>query len=262
MKKWLLLSILLLSPLVNAEIRTQEVVYNDGETTLRGFIAWDAAMERPRPGILVVHEWWGLNDYARERARMLAELGYTAMAIDMFGDGKSTDHPQEAQAFVQALESRRGLAEQRFRAAKAVLTQHPSVAAEQIGAIGYCFGGGLVLEMARLGADLDAVVSFHGTLATENPAQEGDVRARILVLNGEEDPMVPAQSIVAFKQEMDAAGVDYQFINYPGATHGFTNPAADSVGKRYRMPLAYDAQADAQSWQAMREFLAETFRSP
>lgn len=262
MKKWLLLSILLLSPLVNAEIRTQEVVYNDGETTLRGFIAWDAAMERPRPGILVVHEWWGLNDYARERARMLAELGYTAMAIDMFGDGKSTDHPQEAQAFVQALESRRGLAEQRFRAAKAVLTQHPSVAAEQIGAIGYCFGGGLVLEMARLGADLDAVVSFHGTLATENPAQEGDVRARILVLNGEEDPMVPAQSIVAFKQEMDAAVVDYQFINYPGATHGFTNPAADSVGKRYRMPLAYDAQADAQSWQAMREFLAETFRSP
>lgn len=193
---------------------------------------------------------------------MLAELGYTAMAIDMFGDGKSTDHPQEAQAFVQALESRRGLAEQRFRAAKAVLTQHPSVAAEQIGAIGYCFGGGLVLEMARLGADLDAVVSFHGTLATENPAQEGDVRARILVLNGEEDPMVPAQSIVAFKQEMDAAGVDYQFINYPGATHGFTNPAADSVGKRYRMPLAYDAQADAQSWQAMGEFLAETFRSP
>jgi dienelactone hydrolase len=243
-----------------AAVQGQEVVYASGDTQLHGYLATDTASTAKRPGILVVHEWWGHNEYARQRARMLAGLGYTALAVDMYGAGQQANHPQEAGQFAGALRQNLPLARERFSAAMEALRQHPTVDAQRIAAIGYCFGGSVVLEMARAGLDLAAVASFHGGLETANPARPGEVRARVLVLNGADDPMIPAEQLAAFRQEMTAAGVDYQLINYPGAKHSFTNPQADLYGEKFKLPLAYDAEADRQSWQALREFLADTFR--
>lgn len=247
-------------PAAHAAVTGYEVHYGAGNTLLKGYIAYDSGIAARRPGVLVVHEWWGLNDYARERARMLAKLGYTALAVDMYGDGKTADHPSEAGAFAGAVRQNLPLAKERFEAALAVLRQHPTVNPDQMAAIGYCFGGGVVLAMARAGVDIDGVASFHGSLATDKPAQPGTVKARVIVFNGADDPMVKAEEIAAFKAEMGAAGVNYSFINYPGVTHSFTNPDADAFGKKFNLPLAYDAQADADSWQKLQEFFAELFR--
>lgn len=176
--------------------------------------------------MLVVHEWWGLNDYAKQRAKMLAELGYTALAVDMYGDGKFSEHAAEASAFMASVVERAGVSEQRFAAAEAFLKRQPSVDPGKIAAIGYCFGGATVLNMARQGADLAAVVSFHGNLVSKTPAQAGKVNAKILILNGAADEFVTADSIAAFETEMTKAGADYRFVNYPGVRHGFTNPDA------------------------------------
>jgi dienelactone hydrolase len=148
---------------------------------------------------------------------------------------------------------------ERFLAARALLAGNPHVNPDHIGAIGYCFGGGVVLEMARRGLDLPGVVSFHGSLGTDSPAEKGDILARILVLNGADDPFVPPEQIKAFKAEMDKAGADYRLISYPGAVHAFTNPQADSFGKRFDMPLAYNAEADRQSWAEMQRFFTRIF---
>jgi dienelactone hydrolase len=207
----------------------------------------------------VVHEWWGHNDYVRERARMLAQLGYTALALDMYGDGKQADHPDDAGKFSSEVRANMPQAEQRFRAALAVLRNHSTVDGERVAAIGYCFGGGVVLEMARRGVDLMGVVSFHGSLGTDRPAEKGDIHARILVLNGADDPFVPPEQSKAFRAEMNKAGADYRFIDYPGAVHSFTNPQADSFGKRFDMPLAYNAEADRQSWAEMQRFFSKLF---
>jgi dienelactone hydrolase len=241
-------------------IQTREVEYPAGETTMKGYLAYDDAMTGESPGVLVVHEWWGLNDYARKRAEMLADLGYTAMAVDMYGEGKTAEHPDTAAKFSNMLRENQDLAVMRFRAALNVLQTHPTVDKAKIAAIGYCFGGGVVLHMARAGLDLDGVVSFHGSLATENPAEPGTVKARVLVLNGAADTFVTEEQIEAFKKEMEQAGVDYLFINYPGVKHSFTNPDADQYGQRFDLPLAYDPEADRQSWQAMQDFLAEIFQ--
>ncbi|NNG12627.1 MAG: dienelactone hydrolase family protein [Halobacteria archaeon] len=238
----------------------EEVSYQAGDTTLKGYIAYDAAVEGRRPGILVVHEWWGHNDYARKRAERLAALGYTALAVDMYGEGKTADHPDDAGKFAGAIRQNLPLMQSRFEAAREFLTRHPTVDPESNAAIGYCFGGGVVLEMARQGLDLDAVVSFHGSLGGGTRAEAGKVKARILVANGADDPFVSAEQISAFKAEMDAAGADYTFINYPGARHSFTNPDADRFGESFDLPLAYDAAADADSWRAMLELFAATFR--
>jgi dienelactone hydrolase len=179
-----------------------------------------------------VHEWWGHNDYVRKRAEMLAKLGYTAFALDMFGSGKQADHPERAAEFVQAVMGNLPAAEKRFLAARDLLSEHETVDGNQIAALGYCFGGGTVLHMARQGADLRAVISYHGTLATKTPAQPGDVRAKVLVFNGADDPMVPPEQVAAFEQEMAEAGVEYRIYNYKDAKHSFTNPAADRVGER------------------------------
>jgi len=242
-----------------AAIQTREVEYTDGETVMKGLIAYDDAVSGKRPGILVVHEWWGLNDYARKRARMLAELGYTALAVDMYGNGKIAKHPDDAGKFSGELMANLPLAKKRFMAALELLKKEPTVDPDKIGAIGYCFGGGVVLAMARAGVDLKGVVTFHGILATNTPAKPGVVKAKILVNNGADDPFIKAEDIEAFKKEMDAAGVDYTFINYPGAVHSFTNPDADRFGKEFNLPLAYNREADEKSWQAMREFFNEIF---
>jgi dienelactone hydrolase len=242
-----------------AAVRGEPVEYKADGTVLKGYLAWDDAVKGKRPGVLVVHEWWGHNEYARTRARQLAELGYTALAVDMYGEGKTADHPQTAGQFSSEVRKNLPLAKKRFEAAAAVLRRHPTVDPKRIAAIGYCFGGAIVLEMARQGVDLKGVVSFHGALNTEHPARPGQVKAKVLVLNGADDPMIKPEAIEAFKKEMDAAGVDYRFVNYPGAKHSFTNPQATEFGKKFNLPLEYHPEADRESWTQMQAFLKEVF---
>ena len=243
-----------------AEIVGKAVEYRAGDTVLKGFLAFDSAIEGKRPAILVVHEWWGHNEYARKRARMLAALGYTAFAVDMYGNGKQALHPDEAGKFASALQRDWPTTQARFKAGIEVLSNHPSVDKGKIGAIGYCMGGGIVLEMARRGIKLDGVVSFHGSLSTSSPAEAGQLKAKILVLNGAEDPFVKAEDIAAFKNEMNIAKADYSFISYAGAKHSFTNSEANKLGEKFDLPLAYNEQADQQSWQEMTKFFANLFK--
>lgn len=243
-----------------AEIKGTEVSYSEGGTTFKGYIATDTNKKGKRPGILVVHEWWGHNDYARKRARMLAGLGYTALAVDMYGDGKQASHPEDAKKFSSAVFQNMPSAKARFLAAVDVLKSQPTVDGEKIAAIGYCFGGGVVLAMARMGVDLDGVASFHGSLKTPSPARKGDIKGKILVLNGAADPFTKPEDISNFKKEMTDAGVDFKFVNYPDARHAFTNPEADNYGKKFNLPLAYNEVADRQSWAEMQNFFKEIFK--
>jgi dienelactone hydrolase len=243
----------------NSDLVEQDVEYISEGTILKGFLAYDKKIEGKRPGVLIVHEWWGLNDYARKRARMLAELGYTALALDMYGDGKTANHPEDAQKFAGAIFSDIITGEERFLAAYNFLKNQETVDPDKIAAVGYCFGGAVVLHMARIGMDLKAVASFHGGVQAITPAQEGQVKAFILVCNGTDDPFTTPEQIEDFKKEMDSAKVDYEFINYEGAVHSFTSPAADSLGKKFNMPLAYNEKADKESWQEMQKVFNKVF---
>ena len=255
-----LLAVLLIPAALQAEIITQEFSYSDGDTNMIGYLASDTSVKGEQPGIIVVHEWWGHNEYAKRRARMLAGLGYRAIALDMYGNGKNASHPKDAGMFSGEVKKNMAVAEKRFMAAYKYLQNQKNVAKDKISAIGYCFGGGIVLEMARRGVDLDGVVSFHGSLGTKDAAKKGKVKAKVLVLNGAADPFVKAESIAAFKKEMKAAKVDYKFVNYPGAKHAFTNPGADEFGAKFKIPLAYNANADKKSWQEMKRFLSEMYK--
>lgn len=260
-RNWTLGLILALPGTVIAEIQTREIPYEAADgTRLVGYYAYDDSLKGKRPGVIVVHEWWGLNDYARSRARDLAKLGYAALAIDMYGEGKHTMHAGEATAMMQAATRESGVAQARAKAGLTLLKRQPEVNPAQIAAIGYCFGGKVVLDMARQGMDLDGVVSFHGTLSTTTPAEKGKVKAKVLVLNGEDDSFISAKDIQQFKQEMEAAGVDYTVVNYPDAKHGFTNPGADRLARENTIDLAYNAQADAASWRKMQQFLQSLFQ--
>ncbi len=236
------------------------VEYSAQGVVMKGYLAYEEAVKGKRPGVLVVHEWWGLNDYARKRAIMLAELGYTALAVDMYGDGKQAMHPDDAKKFSSELMKNFDDAKARFTAAVEFLKQQPSVDPTRIAAIGYCMGGGVVLNMARQGVDLKGVASFHGSLVPVKPAQPGSVKAKVLVLHGGDDKFIPPEQIEAFKQEMKSAGVGFQFISYPGAVHSFTNPEADELGKKYNMPIAYNADADKKSWDELKKFLIAIFK--
>lgn len=209
----------------------------------------------PKAGVIVVHEWWGLNDYARSRARQLADEGYAAIAVDMYGHGKVAEHPQDATAFMNAALAEPDKMDARFNAAKAELLALKNV--DKVFAIGYCFGGAVVLNQARMGNDLAGVASFHGALATQHPAQKGAVKARVLVATGGADPMVPPQQVGDLVTEMGAAGVDLTLMSFPGVLHSFTNPAATAKGQATGMPVAYDKEADEQSWAALLRFLRE-----
>jgi dienelactone hydrolase len=243
------------------KIQGKTVEYSAQGVVMKGYLAYDENIKGQRPGVLVVHEWWGLNDYARKRARMLAELGYTAIAVDMYGDGKVAIHPDDAGKFSSELMKNFDVAKARFMAAMDFLKQQATVDPTRIAAIGYCFGGGVVLNMARQDVDLKGVASFHGGLDAIKPAQPGSVKAKILVLNGGADKFITPEQIEAFKEEMKAAGIDFQFISYPGAVHSFTNPEADALGKKYNMPIAYNAQADNKSWDELKKFLKMIFKS-
>jgi dienelactone hydrolase len=236
-----------------AAVKVEELTYKQGDTSLHGYVYYDDASDSERPGVLVVHEWWGLNDYAKERAKMLAELGYVAMALDMYGEGKTTEHPQTAGEWAGAVTDELGKA--RFTAAYELLRKHKLTADGKIAAIGYCFGGGVVLRAARAGIDLRGVVSFHGSLPTE--AVEPDtIKAKILVCHGAEDPFTSAEQVQKFQQSLTDAGADWQLIIYGGARHSFTSKQADTRG----IPaLQYNASADRRSWAAMRMFFEEIF---
>lgn len=251
-----------LSSAANATIVLTEVGYKDGDTVLKGYLAYDDARKGRRPALLVVHEWWGISKHVRDRAKELAASGYTALAVDMYGDGKVGEDPKTAGELAGAVRKAPAVMRSRFNAGRAFLASHATVDPKRIGAIGYSFGGTVVLEMARRGGDLVGVASFYGNLVPSTPASPGNVRAKVLVLNGADDPLVKPESIDAFKKEMDAAKADYRFINYPGVVHSFSNPESTEKGKRFNMPLAYNAEVDRQSDAEMLKFFAGLFGKP
>lgn len=249
--------VLVIAASIRAEVKTEPVEYKQGDTTLKGMIAYDDATKDKRPGVIVVHEWWGLTEHPKNKAIELTKLGYVTFAIDMFGDGKTTEDPKQAGEWAGAIKKDRETAKARFMAAMDVLRKNERVDAQKIGAIGFCFGGTVVLEAARHGAPLAGVVSFHGALETQNPAASGAVKAHILICHGADDPMVTPDHLIAFAQEMGNANVDYQINVYSDAVHAFTNPKADS----FKIPgIAYNEKADKRSWEAMKDFFAEVFK--
>jgi dienelactone hydrolase len=233
------------------------IEYRQGDATLEGYLAWDDAIEGRRPGVLVVHEWTGLGDYVEARARQLAEMGYVAFAADVYGKGVRPKTPQEAGRQAGIYKKDRLLMRARTQAGLEALRREPTCDPKRVAAIGYCFGGTCVLELARSGAELAGVVSFHGGLDTPNPADAKNIKCKVLVLHGGDDPHVPRKDVEAFEDEMRAAGVDWQLVVYGGAVHAFTNPAAGNDKSR---GAAYNAAADRRSWEAMKALFAEIFQ--
>ncbi|MEM6828873.1 MAG: dienelactone hydrolase family protein [Bacteroidota bacterium] len=236
-----------------------DITYAADTIEMKGYFSYDANNTTKRPGVLVIHEWWGHNEYSRERADMLAELGYIALAVDMYGDGKVAEHPEDAGKFAGMVMSNLEVAKSKFESALATLKNHPNVDKEKIGAIGYCFGGSVALSMANAGYDLDAVAAFHSGLGLPVMPDSGAVKAKILVANGADDPFIPEQQALDFKAAMDKAGADYKYVSYEGAVHAFTSKKADDLGEKFKLPLAYDAVADSASWEEMKILFATAF---
>ena len=243
----------------HAEIKTRAIDYKAGDTDLQGYLAYDDAATGKRPAVMIIHEWWGLTDYPKHRAEQLAKLGYVAFAADVYGKGVTTDDPKRAQELMQQTTGDREALKQRLMAARDVLLQQPNVDGSKVAVMGYCMGGAIALEMARAGADVAGVVSFHGVLATQHPAQPGRIKAKVLVCHGAADPFVPPKDLGDFAKEMDAAGADWQVNVYSHAKHAFTNPKAD---EHKIEGISYNAEADRRSWEAMKAFFAEIFGNP
>jgi dienelactone hydrolase len=249
--------LLLLASNAEAALKTEQIEYRHGGTVLQGYLAYDTAFKGKRPGVLLVHEWWGQNSYVRKRAEQLARLGYVAFALDMFGKGVIAKTPEEAAELVTPLKKDRTLLRARAQAGLAVLVNNHWTDPRRVAAIGYCFGGMTVLELARGGADLAGVVSFHGNLDTPNPADARNIKGKVLVLHGADDPFVPAEQLVNFEEEMRKGGVDWQLHKYGGAVHSFTNPEVDAYNLK---GAAYNKKADLRSWEAMKLFYREIFK--
>jgi len=241
-----------------ATVIATEVGFKDGDAQLTGLLAYDDAVKGKRPGVLLVHEFWGLTQHTRDYARELAAKGYTALAVDMYGNvGETRD---AAAGLMKGLMSKPDVVRARFEGWRKVLASQPTVDPRRIAAIGFSMGGRIVLDQARAGNELAAVASFYGSLETPTPARAGKVKSRVLVLNAEGDPFVKAESIGAFKSEMDAARVKYRYVSYP-ARHAFSNPEATANGQKFGMPIAYDAEVDRKSREELLRFLAEAFGS-
>ena len=240
-----------------ATVRTEIIEYKEGDTTLEGLLAYDDAKSGQRPGVLVVHQWKGLGSYEKRRAEMLAKLGYTVFAVDIYGKGVRADNPKDAAALAGKYKSDRALLRARVAAGLAVLQRQPLTDAGRVAAIGYCFGGTTVLELARSGADLVGVVSFHGGLSTPTPEDAKKIKARVVALHGADDPFVPPAEVAAFEEEMRKGGADWQLIAYGGAVHSFTDAGA---GKDNAKGAAYNEKADRRSWEAMKTFFNEVFQ--
>ena len=244
------------SPENGVLMKTEDLIYRDGALDLNGFVAYDDTRTGRRPGVLVVHEAWGFGEHAMERAKKLADLGYVALAADLYGGRKFATGIDDLRKLVSEMMTNRQKLRTRARAALTALAGVPQVDTTRLGAIGFCFGGTTVLELARDSADLRGVVSFHGGLETTMPAKPGEVKAKVLVCTGAEDPIVPQEHVNGFQEEMRKAGADWQVITYGNAGHSFTNPAADgSIGPH----MIYHAPTDQRSWAAMQSFLAESF---
>lgn len=239
-------------------VQTQEVEYRHGDTLLRGFLALPPGQGQA-PGLLVVHEWWGLNDNIRERARELAGEGYVALAVDMYGEGRSTTDAAQAQEWSTAVRENGEAARGRFTAAYDLLRDHERTLDDRLGALGFCFGGFVVLRMGQLGTDLDAVVSFHGVLPTEPIPAGTEVKAAFLVAHGSADPFVTPEQMRQFQELLAGAGATWQLNVYGGAKHAFTNPGADALGME---GIAYDPWAHRRSWVDMLNFLRDRFAQP
>ncbi|MCI0474030.1 MAG: dienelactone hydrolase family protein [Ignavibacteria bacterium] len=247
---------LIITHKVIPQVHSESVEYKDGETVLEGYISYDESFTGTRPAVLIVHEWTGLNDYSKMRADMLARLGYFAFAVDIYGKGIRPDNPQDAGKQASIYKSDRKLMRSRILAGLEELKKQKLADVNNIGAIGYCFGGTVVLELARSGAEIKGVVSFHGGLDTPNPEDTKNIKSKILVCHGAADPYVPAEQVKAFEEEMNKAGADYKIISYEGAVHSFTNPKS---GNDPSKGAAYDERADRKSWGDMKEFFKDIF---
>jgi dienelactone hydrolase len=245
---------------MKADLKGEEVTYTSNGMTFNGYLAYDNSIEGKRPGVLVVHEWWGLNDYARKRANMLAELGYTALAVDMYGDAKQAANPDEAGKMSGMVMGNLDDAQARFQAALELLKNQKTVDPQHIAAIGYCFGGAVVLNMALRGVDLDGVASFHGILPTTAPAKPAEVKPKVLVFHGADDQFVSAEEVEQFKQLMKNAHTDFEVIIYANAKHSFTVPEANAKAKEFNVPLGYNEEADKDSWAKLQDFFKKIFK--
>ena len=252
----LVIASLMTISMASAEIRSEAISYQDGGANLTGHLYWDDSIEGKRPGVLVVHEWWGLNDYAKWRAGQLAEMGYVAFALDMYGDNKVTTHPAEAQEWMSANTANLDGWRQRALTGLEQLRAHSLTDTSRMAAIGYCFGGATVMQLAYAGADLKGVASFHGSLPLPNDGEVNNIKGRVLVEHGNDDAFIPAERVEAFKAAMNDGGVDLRFHGHDGARHGFTNPDAASFGIDN---LKYDAAADESSWRSMQQLFEEIF---
>jgi len=240
-------------------VKEMSISYGGDNITMNGFVAYDTSIDTKRPAILIIPEWWGLNEYPKMRARELAKLGYIAMAMDMYGNGLTTDSPSTAGKLATPFYSDPQKAKARIDAALVALKSYMQTDTAKIAAIGYCFGGGMLLNAARLGEPFKGVVSFHGTLVG-TPANKDLLTAKILVCHGADDPFVKKEEVDKFKKQMDSIKADYTFKTYPGAVHAFTNPKSTEVGKKWNMPIAYNAAADSASWKDMKEFFDKIFK--
>lgn len=240
------------------KLKQETVGYTVDSLKMQSYVVYDENVGGKRPAVLVIHEWWGLNDYAKRRANMLAEMGYIAMAVDMYGNGRMGNDPGAAQALAMPFYQNPAMAKKHFDMALEELKKNPNVDQSKIAGIGYCFGGGMLLNFARMGEPLNGVVSFHGSLLG-TPADKNLTKAEILVCHGEKDDFVNAE-VAPFKKQMDSIGKSYTFKSYPGATHAFTNPDATEMGKKFNMPIEYNAAADSASWNDMKDFFARIFK--
>jgi len=248
-----------LATFAHAEIVTKEIAYDSNGVSLKGFLAYDDSISGKRPGVLVVHEWWGHNEHARNKAQQLAELGYTALALDMYGDGKFADHPKQAGEFMNAAMKDWAGSQAKFRAGRKVLEGHETVDASRIASIGFCFGGTVSIRMAGAGEDLKGVVAFHSGLPVDSPPTS-KVTASVLVINGADDAWVTKEAVATFKKQMADAGADLTYISLPGVKHSFTNPKAGEFSKKFKIPnLQYNAAADKKSWQTLKAFFERVF---
>ena len=242
---------------IQAQVHTEVIEYQHGDATLEGYLAYDESIKGPRPAVLIVHQWKGLTDYEKKRAEMLAKLGYNAFALDIYGKGIRPKENEQAAAEAGKYKKNRELLRARAQAGLAVLQKHELTDPTRVAAIGYCFGGTTVIELARSGADLAGVVSFHGGLDSPHPEDARNIKCKVLALHGADDPFVPAKDLAAFEEEMRQAKVDWQLVKFGGAVHSFTEVnAADN----HLAGAAYNENADRRSWEDMKHFFAEIFK--
>jgi dienelactone hydrolase len=240
------------------QLKQENISYKIDSHKMNSYVVYDSAITGKRPAVLVIHEWWGLNEYAKRRTRELAGLGYIAMAVDMYGNAQMGDNPEVAGKLATPFYQNPAMAKAHFEAALNKLKAYKEADTTNIGAIGYCFGGGMLLNFARMGEPLKGIVSFHGSLLG-TPADKNLLTSKILVLHGADDKFVPETEVTAFKKQMDSIGAAYIFKSYPAATHAFSNPDATAMGEKFKIPIAYNAAADTASWNEMKTFFTGLF---